>query len=67
MANKNPVQTPEFKAQQLPKHGDRALGKVVGTRYPADVDAALRQIVDHQGYIRQAVEEKLRADGLLPD
>ncbi|MBW4422300.1 MAG: hypothetical protein KME13_24315 [Myxacorys californica WJT36-NPBG1] len=66
MANSNPIQTPEFKAQQVPKYGDQALSsKVVGTRYPVDVDAALRQIADHQGYIRKAVEEKLRADGLL--
>jgi hypothetical protein len=65
MANKQPVQTPEFKAQQVPKHGDRALGKVIGTRYPVDVDEALRLIPNHQDYIRQAVEEKLRADGKL--
>lgn len=66
MANKNPVQTAEFKAQQVPKHGDRALSKkVIGTRYPVDVDEALRLIADHQDYIRQAVEEKLKADGKI--
>lgn len=66
MANLNPVQTPEFLAQQVPKNGEYALSrKVIGTRYPVKVEQALGQMADHQSYIRQVVERALKADGLL--
>lgn len=66
MANPNPVQTDAFKAQQVPKHGEVALSrKVIGTRYPVEVEQILAQIPDHQSYIRRAVIEALLQDGLL--
>jgi hypothetical protein len=46
--------------------GDRPLGKLVGTRYPVEVDAALRRLGrDKQALIRAAVETELRERGLL--
>lgn len=68
MANPNPTQTEAFKAQQLPKYGDRPLSKrVVGTRYPEHIDAVLKTMTSEQAQklIREAVEERLRQDGLL--
>lgn len=47
--------------------GDRDLGKVIGTRYPLDVQAALLQSKDAQGFIRSAVEAALREQGLIDD
>lgn len=47
------------------RQGDRELGKIIGTRYPLEVEAALRQIAKHQDFIRLAVEEKLQREGLL--
>ena len=68
MANPNPVQSEAFKAQQIPKYGDRALSKrVVGTRYPEAVDAILKTLSSEeaQRLIRTAVEQELIARGLL--
>lgn len=70
MPNPNPVQTDEFKRQQLPKYGDRALSKkVVGTRYPEPVFAELQKMTSEecQSFIRAAVEEKMKSEGLLTD
>ena len=47
--------------------GDRDLGKVIGTRYPLDVQDALLQLKDAQGLIRSAVEAALREQGLMDD
>ena len=47
--------------------GDRDLGKVIGTRYPLDVQTALLQLKDSQGFIRATVEAALRAQGLMND
>lgn len=68
MPNPNPKQTPEFKAQQLPKIGDRALSKkVIGVRFTEEVNEVLLKMTseERQAFIRAAVEEKLKADGLL--
>lgn len=59
MANKNPIQTKEFKKQQMPKYGDVALGNPIATRYPADADEALRAMPDRQEFIRKAVLDAL--------
>ena len=48
------------------RSGDRELGKIIGTRYPVDVQTALEAVGNHQQFIREAVEEKLKRDGLLP-
>lgn len=61
MANKNPIQTKEFKQQQLPKHGDVALGNPIATRYPADADKILRSMENRQEFIRKAVLDALDA------
>jgi hypothetical protein len=68
MPNPNPIQTAAFKAQQQPKYGDRPLSKrVVGTRYPEQVDEVLRSMSSEQcqRLIREAVEARLKADGLM--
>ncbi|MGD1953138.1 MAG: hypothetical protein ACFB14_26355 [Leptolyngbyaceae cyanobacterium] len=65
MANKNPIQTDAFKAQQLPKYGDQALGKPICTRYLADIDAILRALPNRQEFIREAVMTALIEQGLL--
>ena len=65
MANKNPIQTDAFKAQQLPKYGDQALGKPIGTRYIAVIDAILRDLPNRQEFIREAVMTALIEKGLL--
>lgn len=49
------------------RQSDRELGKIIGTRYPLEVEAALKKLPKHQDYIRLAVEEKLQRDGLLPE
>jgi hypothetical protein len=70
MPNPKPVQTAAFKAQQVPKNGDRPLSKrVVGTRYPEHVDEVLKGLTSQecQRLIRAAVEERLKRDGLLPE
>lgn len=38
----------------------------ISVRFAADADEVLRAMSDRQDYIRAAVTEKLRADGLLP-
>ena len=45
------------------------LGKVIGTRYPLDVEAALSELtaMGRSAYIRTAVIERLKADGLLAE
>ncbi|PSB30159.1 hypothetical protein [Stenomitos frigidus] len=63
MSNPNP-KTENLKSFQ--RASDRELGRVVGTRYPLDVAEALGKVGNHQDYIRAAVEEKLKADKLLP-
>ncbi len=66
MPNPKPTITDGFKAQQQPKYGDKALGKTIGVRFSEEVDELLRsKIADRQAYIREAVEQKLKADGLL--
>jgi hypothetical protein len=65
MANRSPVQSAAFKQQQAPKYGDQALGKTVGIRFVAEVDAVLREMDDRQQYIRDAVVAKLIEDGLI--
>jgi hypothetical protein len=68
MANHNPVQTEAFKAQQIPRHGETALSKkVVGVRFPVDVDEVLQQMTseERQRMIRDAVAARLRQEGRL--
>ena len=65
MANKNPVQTAAFKAQQVPKYGDKALGKPICVRYLADIDEILRDLPNRQEFIRNAVASALIEQGLL--
>ena len=65
MANPKPVQTEAFINQQRPKVADKALGKVIGVRFPIEVDQVLLELPDKTGYIRSAVIEKLKADGLI--
>jgi hypothetical protein len=64
MPNPNP-QTDQLKPHQYQPLGDRPMGKVVGTRYPVDVEAVLNSLDDKQGFIRQCVEAGLRDRGLL--
>lgn len=47
------------------RRSDRELGKIIGTRFPVKVEAVLRELPDKQAFIRQAVEERLIADGLM--
>ena len=63
--NPNPIRTAEFLAQQLPRLGTSALGNPIAVRYPEEIDELLREMSDRQTYIREAVEAKLKADGLL--
>jgi hypothetical protein len=68
MANPNPVQVEAFKAQQIPKYGDVALSKkVVGVRFPVDVDEVLQEMTseERQRVIRDAVAARLRQEGRL--
>jgi hypothetical protein len=68
MANRNPVQGEEFKAQQIPKYGEVALSrKVVGVRFPVEVDAVLQAMTseERQTFIRDVVAARLREDGRL--
>mgnify|MGYP001797042500 FL=1 len=65
MANKNPVQSDAFKAQQMPKYGEQALGKPICTRYPADIDTILRGLSNRQEFIREAVMNALIEKGLI--
>lgn len=63
----NPNPKTEY-LRPYPKVGDRPLArKVVGTRYPEEVLAALRSLPsdEMQALIRSAVEERLKAIGLL--
>ena len=63
-----PVPNPNPKIENLTSFkrvGDRDLGKVIGTRYPLDVQDALLQLKDAQGFIRSAVEAALREQGLM--
>ncbi len=46
---------------------DRELGKIIGTRYPLDVQQALEQLKDKQAFIRTAVEKALKDQGLLDE
>ena len=63
--NKNPVQTEAFLAMQKPRHGEKALGRGLTVRFTVEVEAALKGLEDRQEYVRQAVEQQLRKDGLL--
>lgn len=65
MPNPKPKMSDAFRAQQKPKYGDKPLGATMGIRFPEDIDQVLRQMSDRQDYIRKAVEDRLRADGLL--
>lgn len=65
MANPHPIQTPAFLAQQKPKYGDQPLGDAIGVRFPAKIDAVLRQQNNRQQLIREAVELYLKNKGLL--
>lgn len=47
------------------KQGEQALGRVIGTRYPPEVEALLRQMPGErrQEFIRRAVANELRRIG----
>lgn len=62
--NPNPVQTPAFLEQQKPKYGE-PLGGAIAVRYPQHIDRILRGMSDRQNYIRKAVGNQMRIDGLL--
>lgn len=47
------------------RKGDRELGKIIGTRYPVEVEQALSKLENHQTFIRDAVEKTLIEQGLL--
>jgi len=63
MPNPNPN-----KATRFAQVGKQPLAsKVRGARFPRDVDAVLDTLSSQAEYIRAAVAEKLRADGLLKE
>lgn len=62
MSNPHPAIAQIERYQFQPVEGE-PLGKIIGTRYPADVEAALMAMPDKQAFIRQAVAEKLARDG----
>lgn len=66
MANDSP-KTEHLTSTQFQPVGEVSMGKVIGTRYPVDVDSALNQMDSKkkQDYIREAVELRLRQDGRL--
>ena len=67
MANPNP-KTDQIQSFQYQRMNEEPLGKVIGTRYPVSVEAALSRLpngIDRQGFIRAAVMEKLQNEGLL--
>jgi hypothetical protein len=64
MANPNP-KTEQIQGFQYIPIGDRPMGKVIGTRYPEDIEAALSKLPDKQAFIRSAVENALRESGQL--
>ena len=64
MANKHPKLE---NLTSLARVSERKLGPVVGTRYPLAVAEALGKVSDHQQFIREAVEQALKAQGLLPE
>lgn len=65
MGNSNP-KTEHLKPYRFVRH-DRPLGKVIGVRFPIEVETVLEGMssVDRSDYIRDAVEEKMQRDGLL--
>lgn len=65
MTNQNP-KTEHLKPYQFPEN-DRKLGKVIGVRFPIEVEAVLLEMEssDRSTYIREAVEARLIADELL--
>jgi hypothetical protein len=65
MANQNP-KFEHLKQYRFPGC-DRELGKVIGTRFPLEVEAVLLEMgsSNRQNYIRKMVEAGLIADGLL--
>jgi hypothetical protein len=66
MPNPTP-KTDQLKPHQWRSISDRAMGKVIGVRYPSEVEAALKTMPspEMQQFIRDAVEEALRQKGLL--
>jgi hypothetical protein len=63
--NRNP-QIKQLEATRFKPVGDRQLGKIIGTRYPVEIQQVLEQLGNHQQFIREAVEDKLREEGKLP-
>ena len=63
MANPNPNLS---NLKPFVRSSDRQLGKIIGTRYPVEIQQALEQLENHQAFIREAVENKLREEGKLP-
>ena len=63
--NRDP-QTKQLEATQFKPVGNRPMGKIIGTRYPVEIQQALEQLENHQAFIREAVEDKLREEGKLP-
>lgn len=67
MANPNPRQSEDFIETRFKPRADQAFGRVVGVRFPVEIDEALQEMGNGKAdFIRNAVREKLAADGLLP-
>lgn len=67
MSNPNP-KIDQIKATQFPMVGDQPLSRrVIGIRFSQQMTAKLEEMgsSDRQAYIREAVEAKMRQDGLL--
>lgn len=67
MANSDPVQTEKFKAQQFTRSdGHQPLHpKPIQLKVDEDVWQALQTVSDRAAYMRQALRDRLIADGLL--
>jgi hypothetical protein len=53
--------------KSLPRVGDEPLGERLSVRFDRPVEAVLKQMSspDRQAYIRKAVADRMRAEGLL--
>lgn len=63
MANPNP---PLDNLRPFKPKGEKAAGRVIGTRYDLDVEEELDKLPDKQGFIKQSVRASLQANKLPP-
>ena len=68
MPNPNPVQSQEFKACAYKPQGDSGeplARKVIGVRLPQSLDPIIRGLPSPSAWIREAIAEKAKREGLI--